>query len=252
MKTQTTPVELLQIEDAALRAWPAARDVHASGWIARISGGYSKRANSAVLIHPEPRSASERTIRRLEELYLHHGQPPIFRLLSFSTPDGLDQHLAERGYRSADETLVMTAALESQPAANIEIGLLDRETGVAEHARMNGVPPSLIPSHKAILDRIPDGLTCCGVFAGGNLVACGCAVVDHELAGLFDIVTDPAHRRKGHAERLVRGMLERAHASGAETAYLQVAATNTPAIALYRSLGFEYAYSYRYRILDRS
>ncbi len=252
MASHRLPDDLQQIEEAARRAWPAARHVHTFGWIVSISGGYTKRANSATLVYPEPRSACDRVIQRIEELYLHHGQPPIFRLVSFSTPDDVDQRLEARGYRAIDETLVMTAPLEPSMMAGVELQMLDTETGVMAHARMNGVGSNLLPAHKAILDRIPDGLSFCGIVADDSLVTCGCTVVHEEFAGLFDIVTDPAHRRKGHADCLVRGMLGRAWHAGARTAYLQVAVANAPAIALYRSLGFEPAYSYRYRILADS
>ncbi len=252
MNSNVSPDDLLPIEEAALRAWPAARQVHAGGWIVRISGGYTKRANSAVLLDPEPQSTSDRAIARIEGMYLHHGQPSIFRLLSFATPDGFEGRLAERGYRAADDTLVMTRPLAPATAIDPEVCLLDTETGVEVHARMTSLASEKVPAHRAILDRIPSELSFCGLHSNGELVACGCTVVDGAFAGLFDIVTDPAHRRQGHAHHLVRGMLDRASAHGATTAFLQVVATNTPAVALYRSLGFTPAYSYRYRILDRS
>ena len=47
------------------------------------------------------------------------------------------------------------------------------------------------------------------------------AVRDGDLAGLFDIVTDPAQRRKGHAAMLVEHLLAVCVEDGATTAYLQ-------------------------------
>ncbi|MHA2115884.1 MAG: GNAT family N-acetyltransferase, partial [Candidatus Thorarchaeota archaeon] len=37
---------------------------------------------------------------------------------------------------------------------------------------------------------------------------------------------------------------------GAEKAFLQVEETNTPALDLYKSMGFDTLYTYWYRILD--
>jgi ribosomal protein S18 acetylase RimI-like enzyme len=115
---------------------------------------------------------------------------------------------------------------------------------------MNDLSAAILPGHRRILERIPQGLFFFGLFEDDQLAACGLSVVDEALVGLFDIVTDPAHRRKGFGARLVDGMLAHAAGNGATTAYLQVVAANSPAIALYRSLGFEEAYRYHYRILD--
>lgn len=154
------------------------------------------------------------------------------------------------GYRAADGTLVMTRPLDStnDPAANVRD--LDVEEGVAAHARMNNLPDAILPAHRHILERIPGGLRFCGLFDSGKLVACALSVTDGSLAGLFDIVTDPAHRRRGHGARLVNGMMSSAVRQGARTAYLQVVERNLPAIQLYRSLGFAEAYRYSYRVLD--
>jgi ribosomal protein S18 acetylase RimI-like enzyme len=67
------------------------------------------------------------------------------------------------------------------------------------------------------------------------------------MVGLFDIVTLPSARRRGVGRRLVTSMLAWARDEGATDGYLQVVATNAPAIALYRQLGFDEAYRYHYR-----
>lgn len=239
------------IEEAALRAWPAGQQLLFDGWVARLSDGYTKRANSALLLYPQNDSLSDEVIGRIERLYQSHELPVIFRQLSFTTPDTFDARLEARGYRPADSTLVMSCPLGPAFSADAHVRQLDVETGIEAHARMNDLSASILPAHRAILERIPGGLSFVGLDDGDELVACGLSVQDGDLVGLFDIVTDPAHRRKGHGGRLVRGMMAHASVQGATTAYLQVIGTNAPAIALYRSLGFTEAYSYAYRILDR-
>ena len=57
----------------------------------------------------------------------------------------------------------------------------------------------------------------------------GQVVVEDDLAGLYDIVTDPAERGRGHAGDVSRRLLGAAVAMGAGTAYLQVDAGNCEA-----------------------
>lgn len=79
-------------------------------------------------------------------------------------------------------------------------------------------------------------------------VACGVGVLEHEVFGLFDIITHPAHRRKGYATALVGGMLAWASQQRANRAYLQVVSTNQQALRLYAKFGFQEMYHYWYRI----
>lgn len=233
-----------------MRAWPAAQQLLFDGWVARLSDGYTKRANSALMLYPQAESFSSETIERIEWLYRSQSLPVIFRLLSFTTPDGFADELASRGYRSADPTIVMARTLDSSLDIEQTAREMNLETWIAAHASMNGLSLSILPSHRAILDRIPGTLACAGLFEGDNLTACELSVVDGSLTGLFDIVTDPNHRRKGYGAQLVRAMLAGAARAGSSVAYLQVVAANAPAISLYRSLGFDAVYSYEYRILD--
>ncbi|PPB80588.1 ribosomal-protein-alanine N-acetyltransferase [Albidovulum inexpectatum] len=72
---------------------------------------------------------------------------------------------------------------------------------------------------------------------GGLLV--GRVVADE--AELLTLAVAPERQRQGHGAALVRSFLDEARRRGAATAFLEVAADNLPAIALYRR--FEFAES---------
>jgi ribosomal-protein-alanine N-acetyltransferase len=64
------------------------------------------------------------------------------------------------------------------------------------------------------------------------------------IAGESEVLTlavEPAHRRRGVARALLEAGLEQAALAGAETCFLEVAADNVAAIALYGAAGFEQA-----------
>jgi len=81
----------------------------------------------------------------------------------------------------------------------------------------------------------------------GRIVATGLTIIEDECAGLFDIITEERARRRGHARKVVAGLLAVARSLGARHAYLQVNVENEPARRLYRDFGFEERYTYWYR-----
>jgi ribosomal protein S18 acetylase RimI-like enzyme len=78
--------------------------------------------------------------------------------------------------------------------------------------------------------------------------ACSLGVLQEKHLGLFDIVVDERARRRGHGRNLVGSLLAWGKAHGADTAYLQVIANNTPARKLYEQFGFVEQYNYWYRV----
>jgi len=82
-------------------------------------------------------------------------------------------------------------------------------------------------------------------FARLDDVAVGIAVEADGLVGLFCLAVDPGRRREGLGTEMVRALLAR---SASSTAYLQVEASNEPAIGLYTRLGFGEAYRYCHRV----
>lgn len=81
----------------------------------------------------------------------------------------------------------------------------------------------------------------------GDVVGAGSVVVEGDVAGIYDVVTAEAMRRRGHAERVCRNLLAVAATRGARVGYLQVDAANDAARRIYRRLGFADGYSYHYR-----
>jgi ribosomal-protein-alanine N-acetyltransferase len=79
----------------------------------------------------------------------------------------------------------------------------------------------------AAVDRAPVGLILMRAAAGE--------------AEVLTLAVEPSHRRRGVARTLLREALALAEAMGAVEAFLEVAADNAGALALYREEGFEQA-----------
>jgi ribosomal protein S18 acetylase RimI-like enzyme len=221
------------------------------GWVLRFARGYTKRANSVNPLYPS-RMAVGQKVRQCEEIYAAKGLPSIFRLTSFAAPAGLDELLAERGYRKLDTTLVLSLELRGW-ATPEELGhgtvcdealddwLSHFGSLLAQSATGQGV-------HREILEAIPSRRYLVSRYASAKPVSCGVGVLDGGFVGLFDVVTHPDRRNEGHATALVTAVLRRARRAGASHAYLSVVLDNQPARCLYDKLGFEELYRYWYRI----
>jgi ribosomal protein S18 acetylase RimI-like enzyme len=238
-----------RVEEASLNAWPATRQLVLDGWIVRLAQGFTKRANSVIPLYPSRRDAAEK-VRFCENLYARERLKTIFRITSIDDHADLDGYLAARGYRHQDPTEVLVAVLDDPPAGMTREPLqqFPLQAWLDTYARLTGLPAEAQPLHGAILRAIP--LPCCHAAVGSrdDPMSCGLAVLEQDLVGLFDIVTRADVRRAGHGEKIVTGLMEWGRARGARVAYLQMAADNAPAAALYRKLGFQPVYRYWYRV----
>lgn len=238
--------EVESLEASGRAALPALHEEAVGGWLLRVTGGQTKRVNSA---NPLPGAAPVATVRaHAEALYAAHGLPCRFRLTPLAPPDA-DQVLADEGYRLLDRSSTMAAPLvarSADPALHLthvasagdlaSAGLLSDRTG----------PDQAI--HLRLLGAIPGAKAFAVLFADREPVAAGYASIGEGRAQLSDIVTRADARGRGHGRRLVAGLLGWAHDGGCAQAMLQVLDTNTAARRLYRSLGFVDAYPYHYRV----
>lgn len=238
-----------RVEEASLNAWPALQQVLLDGWVLRFSRGFTKRANSIVPLYPAIQQPIDK-IRYCENLYAREQLKTIFRLTTVDAYAPLDKLLAERGYERIDPTLVLCCDLENgnEYAAGPAFRQLHRADWLDAYAENAAMPAKSQQLHAALLQGIRTDHIFGAVAPDDRPIACGMAVLERELVGLFDIVTHEAARRRGHAKVLVESLLGWAHQNAARYAYLQVTENNRAARALYQELGFTQLYHYWYRV----
>jgi N-acetylglutamate synthase len=240
---------VLEVEQAALRAWPALEQWDDEGWLLRFADGYTKRANSVTPSQPCSEALVAK-VARCEAIYRQRGLPPIFRLVGPLAPEELDAHLAGCGYALVDPTLVLSAPLAglSLPIPQYPLHLTEDIDGwLCAYQAVSG---TALPqaAHGSILGAIQGRLLLAALQAEGEPVACALAVVEDALVGLFDLAVAPAWRRQGLGRALMTGLIRWARNAGAQRAYLQLVKGNAPARGLYEGLGFSELYRYWYRV----
>jgi GNAT superfamily N-acetyltransferase len=238
---------LIIIEEAALNAWPAPRQMLYDGWLLRFTGGHSKRVNSVNPLYPA-RLALEEKIRTCEAIYASQGLPCLFRINEFIATPQLTQALQAAGYTSFDPTYVLGRDLVLGKDVQADLTIL--EMPADDWFRMRDqfirVPAADRLAHEAVLHSIVPEMVLMGLFARGKPVACGMGVVEGSLMGFFSIYTASIWRRKGYGRLIMEALSDWGIERGATYGYLQVEGDNHPALAMYERLGFERIYAYGY------
>ncbi|MFN6562795.1 MAG: GNAT family N-acetyltransferase [Nostoc sp. ChiSLP01] len=236
------------IEDISLKSWPAFETINHHGWVMRFADGYTKRANSVTVLD-EIGLHIEEKITYCESQYRARKQNPIFRLLSFTKPEVLDEKLAARGYEIIEPSLVMGMRLSERslnilPPINQEN--LDNLLVAYHNLKASGEKPSAI--HRMILAAIQSEVIFASCKQNDEIVACGIGVLESGYLGIFDLVTSPTQRRRGYATAIIQVLLQWGINKGAYFSYIQVVQANIPARNLYEKLGYEPIYEYWYRV----
>jgi ribosomal protein S18 acetylase RimI-like enzyme len=234
------------LERSEAEAWPALSSLVLRGWLCRSADGYTQRANSCLPLE-SPETDLERRIEAVEAYYTGKGQPTVFKLPDEPAWAPLDQALASRGYTVATPSRVMTK--EVRPTT-VSPGFRSAESfddlwwqgfqsAVALSEAHRPVAQALaFQVSRPVVARVTDqGYDAAWAFA--SLVG--------DRAWVFDVVVDPARRRRGLGRSLMAGLEAEAFRRGIRRLHLQVLAANTPANALYEGLGFTEAYRYWYR-----
>jgi N-acetylglutamate synthase len=255
-------IAAVRVEEAGLNALQTQRQLFYDGWLLRLSPGRARRARS-VSAHFGSTLPLDAKIAHCERLYAAHGLPTLFRVTPFVQPPGLDDALERHGYLAFDPTRVQVASLGAEPGSPAdplpsaerespgspptELACVPIDEFVREVAALRGSSDEQRAAHLERLAATPLVARTIVARNAGRVVACGQAVLDGELAGVFDMVTDDAVRGRGLATRIVAELLSWARRQSATHAYLQVDAGNAPALAVYRKFGFATAYTYHYR-----
>jgi len=247
--TDTAPPALVRaLEERAFNAWPAHQTVFHQGWVFRLSGGFTKRANSVNAL--EPGAPFDGVREAAAALYARHGLPAIFRLSPLAPP-GADQALADAGYVHFDPSLVLHRPLAgvARPHAAAIVMPTPSTAWLDGFAAANGVATHHRALHHAMVQAIAQP-TAFAVLQDeqGYAVGFGLAVLERGAVGLYDIAVASEHRGSGRGRALVEALLHWGAGAGAVSAYLQVRVQNVAALRLYEGLGFRPAYGYHYRV----
>jgi GNAT superfamily N-acetyltransferase len=238
--------DLRRLEELCLNSSATPRQLLYDGWLVRLAPGKAKRARSINPFYPSSGDLDAK-LARCAELYRAAELPLLVRITPFVHPADLDAALAARGFALFEETRVMTADIgDGEGDAGVEP--CDLDTLVAAVGALRGSPERDRASHRQRLGELPLPVQGFAIRDGDAIVCAGVVIAELPWVGLFDVVTAPAHRGRGLASRLTRGMLAWARGAGATHAYLQVDATNAPARAVYGNHGFVDRYAYWYRV----
>jgi ribosomal protein S18 acetylase RimI-like enzyme len=235
--------DIAGIERAAAEAMPALHTSHLGDWLLRASAGYTGRANS-VLPLGDPGMPFSQALKEIAAFYARHNLPPLFDVpLPLGRP--VARALADHDYRPLVTVQVMAADLPDLIEATPAGPGFDHFQAPSPQmlAMISGRRGPLPPAAHHVLTQVPI-ITFIGHAPHGELLAMARGTVTRNWLGIFHVETAPSARRQGLARAAVGELVRWARTHGARRAYLQVQDDNTPAIALYRALGFTAHHTY--------
>ena len=243
-----------RLEAVSFRSFPSTTTYYDGTWAIRLTAGHpANRLNSVNPLDPEDHREMEKRLELARLRFRSYDRPLVLRQTPLA-PKPLIALMDQEGWRRFDETLVMTAPIEKKRLADAvdRVPLRDVGRWVDRHLELAGQPIERKPGMVEVISSIQAEY---GLFLSQSLeeealatVRCVC---DGELAGIFELETNPAYRRRGHGSSVLESALKWAAALGARRAWLQVVADNHGAVALYRRYGFVPVYRYVYRSLPQ-
>ncbi len=238
-----------ELEEAALRAWPALEQHIHDGWCLRFARGYTKRANSVTPLGTSALPLDQH-VSCCEAEYRRRGLTPIFRIAQPWAPAELDRHLEKRGYARVDRTHVIAASLDSLglPGGGLAVEQAESASAWVRIYSQLGGRKGAEEDHVRLLNAIASPRFFAQMREDDAPVACGIGVLDGSYLGLFDLLVGAQHRGRGIGTGLIAQLGQWARAHQGRWAYLQVTHSNTAARKLYEGLGFADVYTYWYRV----
>lgn len=208
------------VQRRALALFPGLETEPLGGWLLRCSPTSSaRRANSVLAMAP---AGVDRPRQRVVEWYAARTGRAIAAVLP----------------GSAEELLLRDAGWGSESG---DADTLFQVAGVAQVARALRGRGRAAERPEVELEEEADLVT---VRFGDR--ASGVAACAEDWVGFRSIEVHPDHRRRGLGHAVMAALTGWAAERGATTAYLQVLATNAPALGLYAGLGFVTHHAYRY------
>jgi GNAT superfamily N-acetyltransferase len=240
-----------ELERIAAAGWPGTEHRRLGGWLLRAGHGFTGRANSALPLG-SPGMTLDEGIATVRAFYRDRGLPARFQIPVGTPASGeLDRALDRLDWVAAEEAAMLVAELTDmldgcsgpQDLPTVELADVPSPEWLAGY-RYRGT--DLPPSSVAVLTA-GDGPVFATLRENGERLGVARGIVAEGWLGVTAVTVEPAHRRRGVATALMAGVGRWGRGSGAQQVYLQVAAENASAFALYGRLGFTEHHRYHYR-----
>lgn len=242
--------QLLAIEEAAVRSWPALQRVPIDGWLWRCTSGGSVRANTVAALSFSGADV-EGAIDEAERLYRAASAPSRFTISAVSAPSDLDQRLEARGYQRGDDHVTMCKSVSAGAAPTDAAGLGAEPTPEWMAVYLSGLTEDRRDVAPRILAGLPRHRMYFACVRQGRLASSGLSIADGQFASVQCMATIQEAQRQGGARAVLAAIEAWAASQGCTTLYLQTGADNAAAIGLYEGCGFELAGHYHTRVLTR-
>ena len=241
---------VLEVETAALTAWPGLYTAYDGYWVWRAARGYSNRANSIHCLDPADDADAAERIARFSEMFTRHGLTPVYKTSPLTAP-GVTAILDALEWDCYEPSKVMRMEMRTREWAvhhhTALFDAIDPQWRLAQ-AEMSGYSEYTIESVRLIIERIAcDSRGIIVYDTDGVPAAAALAGVANGIAIFGNVVSRPSHRGQGFGRAAMAAALNWSRDVGAVAAGIQFFAHNAPAQSLYSSLGFADSYDYNYR-----
>ena len=228
-----------ELQRLAFASSPPPETAPLGDWVLRSNGGVTRRANSVLPIG-SPGLPLADALAVVAAWYAERGLTPRLQVpLPLCAP--LDRAVAESGWAAEEVVTVMVADIKHLDGSRGSAVALARAASAGWRAAQ------LVP--ELSVDVATDGeVVFASVLDGDAVVGAARGSLVRGWLGINALNVAPSHRRQGIATQLISALVGWAADGGGRHAYLQVVATNGPAIALYDRLGFVPHHSYTYRV----
>jgi ribosomal protein S18 acetylase RimI-like enzyme len=243
--------DLLAIEQAAIRGWPATAVEPIDGWVARSSSGGSVRANSVAALNWTGADLAA-SIARVVAFYRARHATPCFTVSDASTPADLDAALDRAGWRRTPDHVTL-AKWVGGGHPPVSPAMVVRQSDTPDEGWYDVYLQGLSADRRAvapeIVERVPRPRTFFSAVRDGRVIGSGLSVIDGALASVQCMATLAQARRTGAATAVLAAIEANARQHGCRRVYLQADGSNTPAIELYTRFGFSVVGRYHTRAL---
>lgn len=245
----------LRYEELALNAFSALHTEVYDGWLLRFTQEAGFSGNCVIPLYLSTRAYEDKIVY-CEEKFASRHLPCVFKMTA-NVASSLDQQLALKGYEMAGKTRIMECSLspyhgqrtEATEQTRITLSHTLEESWLEAFLDLDGMEERQEANMaRSMLEAIRNPVYCAAVYEQGSIVGCGLGVLEDGKIGLYDIRVKEGMRKLGIGSAICRAIMEEGARNGADTAYLQVGASNRAALALYESLGFTEVYTYWYRV----